>query len=239
MKKTFLISVCLASIALSGCTSLKRMTGQVDDTVLPGQRETVIASDQQTARDPVITGGQPLPGTQTSTSQSLSSDGGLACDPAKDLCPAVAAPPPPLPPQKAIAQQSMSQQAMAPGKPLNGAGKVIVAPGKTMVAAPPVKMGAVKMGGNPKAKLALPPAAGTAAGGVEKIETAPPATVVATPPAKAGTTAVAAPKSMMAAKKKMKKKPVAKMAPSAPASGVAPAVPAVPAVPPAPPASPQ
>jgi hypothetical protein len=43
---------------LAGCTSLKKLTGQKDDTVLPGTREEVLPKDAQTARDPVITGEQ-------------------------------------------------------------------------------------------------------------------------------------------------------------------------------------
>ncbi len=43
---------------LAGCTTLKKLTGQKDDTVLPGTREEVLPKDAQTARDPVITGEQ-------------------------------------------------------------------------------------------------------------------------------------------------------------------------------------
>lgn len=57
-KKLIIISV--ASILLAGCTGVKRMTGQIDDTKLPGQREDILPPDQQQARDPAVTG-QPLP----------------------------------------------------------------------------------------------------------------------------------------------------------------------------------
>lgn len=49
------VVVC-AGLVLSGCTSIKRMTGQVDDTVLPGTREDILPPDQQTRRDPAVMG---------------------------------------------------------------------------------------------------------------------------------------------------------------------------------------
>jgi hypothetical protein len=51
-----LIALSLAMSLLAGCTSLKKLTGQKDDTILPGQREEVLPPDAQTARDPLITG---------------------------------------------------------------------------------------------------------------------------------------------------------------------------------------
>jgi hypothetical protein len=57
MKK---ISIFLLLVALgfsaSGCTSLKKMTGQMDDSTLPGQREDILPPDAQTAKDPEVTG---------------------------------------------------------------------------------------------------------------------------------------------------------------------------------------
>ena len=41
---------------LAGCASVKRATGQLDDSVLPGERENVLPPEQQTARDPGVTG---------------------------------------------------------------------------------------------------------------------------------------------------------------------------------------
>ena len=55
-----LIIIAMASSLLAGCTGVKRMTGQIDDTKLPGQREDILPPDQQQARDPAVTG-QPLP----------------------------------------------------------------------------------------------------------------------------------------------------------------------------------
>lgn len=53
-----LVILCAAVSLLAGCTTLKKLTGQKDDTVLPGTREEVLPKDAQTARDPVITGEQ-------------------------------------------------------------------------------------------------------------------------------------------------------------------------------------
>jgi hypothetical protein len=44
------------SIALQGCTSIKGLFSSNDNTVLPGSRESVLPPDQQTARDPIVTG---------------------------------------------------------------------------------------------------------------------------------------------------------------------------------------
>ena len=52
-----LLFVLLVSVTcfVSGCSSLKKITGQTNDTVLPGQREDILPPDQQTARDPSVT----------------------------------------------------------------------------------------------------------------------------------------------------------------------------------------
>ena len=55
-----LIIIAMAASVLAGCTTMKRATGQIDDTKLPGQREDILPPDQQQARDPAVTG-QPLP----------------------------------------------------------------------------------------------------------------------------------------------------------------------------------
>lgn len=51
------VAVASLSIAITGCSAMKRATGQLDDSVLPGQRENVLPPDMQTARDPSVTGG--------------------------------------------------------------------------------------------------------------------------------------------------------------------------------------
>ena len=57
MKKltTFLLTAALAT-SLMACSTVKKFTGQRDDSILPGTREDVLPPDQQTARDPVVTG---------------------------------------------------------------------------------------------------------------------------------------------------------------------------------------
>lgn len=70
IRQIVLIVTLAAMVGLGGCTSIKKITGQTTDTVLPGQREDILASDQQTARDPVVTGQQPK-----------------ACDPKITKCP--------------------------------------------------------------------------------------------------------------------------------------------------------
>jgi hypothetical protein len=41
---------------LMACSTVKKFTGQRDDTVLPGNREEILPPEAQTARDPVVTG---------------------------------------------------------------------------------------------------------------------------------------------------------------------------------------
>ncbi len=57
MKKltTFLFVAALAA-PLMGCSTIKKFTGQRDDSILPGTREDVLPPEAQTARDPVVTG---------------------------------------------------------------------------------------------------------------------------------------------------------------------------------------
>jgi hypothetical protein len=66
--KFFLILVSM--VMLMSCSTLKKITGQSNDTILPGAREDVLPPDQQTARDPIITGQEQKP-----------------CDPDKTKCP--------------------------------------------------------------------------------------------------------------------------------------------------------
>ncbi len=54
----------------------KNLFGGNDNTVLPGQRENVLPPEQQTARDPVVTGDQ---------AQSTAT-GNQPCDPAAADC---------------------------------------------------------------------------------------------------------------------------------------------------------
>ncbi len=50
------LAIVMLALTLGGCSTFKELTGSNDNSVLPGQREDVLPPDQQTARDPVITG---------------------------------------------------------------------------------------------------------------------------------------------------------------------------------------
>jgi hypothetical protein len=57
MKKISIILLLAAlGLSASGCTSMKRLTGQMDDSTLPGQREDILPPDAQTAKDPEVEG---------------------------------------------------------------------------------------------------------------------------------------------------------------------------------------
>jgi hypothetical protein len=134
MKKLVLAAVALS--LLSGCASMKHLTGQTNDTVLPGQREEILPPDQQQARDPSITGqpdtaaNQPItqapvngaqptmPGApKASAPLSMSKTASTAdCDPKVDLCPEPMAPeplPPPSPVKVAGAKTTAGATATA------------------------------------------------------------------------------------------------------------------------------
>ena len=57
MKKfsTLLLAAALA-VSLMACSAVKKLTGQRDDSILPGTREEILPPEAQTARDPVVTG---------------------------------------------------------------------------------------------------------------------------------------------------------------------------------------
>jgi hypothetical protein len=62
MKKvTTLVLVALLASSLMACSTVKRFTGQQDNSVLPGSREEILTPDQQTARDPEVTGKKTTP----------------------------------------------------------------------------------------------------------------------------------------------------------------------------------
>jgi hypothetical protein len=52
---TFLL-VALLATSLMACSTVKKFTGQRDDSILPGTREEILPPDVQTARDPTVTG---------------------------------------------------------------------------------------------------------------------------------------------------------------------------------------
>jgi hypothetical protein len=47
MQRRSFIALCLIGTATAGCSTLKKFTGQRDDTILPGEREDVLPAEQQ------------------------------------------------------------------------------------------------------------------------------------------------------------------------------------------------
>jgi hypothetical protein len=70
LKRTIVILAVAASL-LAGCSSFKKLTGQRNDTVLPGQREDILPEDQQR---------NPKPGKKGELAADVP-----ACDPAVDV----------------------------------------------------------------------------------------------------------------------------------------------------------
>lgn len=60
-RRIVLVAASVLAMSVAGCSTVKRATGQLDDSVLPGQRENVLPPDQQTARDPNVAGGRAAP----------------------------------------------------------------------------------------------------------------------------------------------------------------------------------
>jgi PBP1b-binding outer membrane lipoprotein LpoB len=59
MKRHLLLPVLAAALLLSGCSTIKKFTGQRDDSVLPGQREEILPPDQYTAKKDLNKQAQP------------------------------------------------------------------------------------------------------------------------------------------------------------------------------------
>jgi hypothetical protein len=81
----------LLAILLAGCSTFKNPFSGSDNTVLPGQRESVLPPEQQTARDPVVTGDQQadLPAEPNSDANAMPKTGDCKlndpnCDPGVD-----------------------------------------------------------------------------------------------------------------------------------------------------------
>lgn len=55
MNRRALFSLSLAALSLGGCSKLKKLTGQTNDKVLPGQREDILPPDQYTAKSEDLT----------------------------------------------------------------------------------------------------------------------------------------------------------------------------------------
>jgi hypothetical protein len=66
----------LAAGLLAGCSSFKKLTGQTDNTVLPGERENILPSDQQV---------NPKPGKAGTDADLGTASTGEPCDPAVDI----------------------------------------------------------------------------------------------------------------------------------------------------------
>ena len=69
-----LFTLLIATLLLGGCSTIKKFTGQRNDTVLPGQREDILSPDQTVNEKIAPKGNAKL---QTS----------VACDPNVDICP--------------------------------------------------------------------------------------------------------------------------------------------------------
>lgn len=51
MNRRSALSIIAVSGLLGGCSTFKKLTGQRNDTVLPGQREEILSPDQYTAKN--------------------------------------------------------------------------------------------------------------------------------------------------------------------------------------------
>jgi hypothetical protein len=86
MKYALAIAVIVCGF-LTGCSAVKNLTGQNDNTVLPGNRENILPPEQQTARDPIVTGdgsGEQTAGPGQAVPDITSSD--VPCDPNAPDC---------------------------------------------------------------------------------------------------------------------------------------------------------
>ena len=233
MKKLLIASMALALLA--GCTTLKRATGQIDDTVLPGQRSDILAPDQQVARDPNVAGNPAVPpggnisqapvnpnAPQVAGNMPRANVATGSCDPKVDLCPEQMAPDPvaPISPVKPVTPMATKTATTGVKSATADAKSTVV---KTATGAKPTT---VKVASKP------PVSADDAANGnlaAGQVLTDPNAPADATKKAAATTTTT----KKVVKKKVIKKKPAAAAAatapvdPNAPADGSA-AVPAAP-----------
>lgn len=62
MKKLpILLLAALLATPLTACNTVKKFTGQRDDSILPGSREDILTPEQQTAQDPEVLGKKTAP----------------------------------------------------------------------------------------------------------------------------------------------------------------------------------
>jgi hypothetical protein len=91
MKPFTIAMMFVLAVSVAGCSALKKVTGETDDTVLSGQREEVIPPDQMTAKDPVVSGqGQAADQMQDQApaDQQITA-APVPCNPKKQKCPAI------------------------------------------------------------------------------------------------------------------------------------------------------
>lgn len=51
-----IILLVMLATPMVACSTVKKFTGQTDDSILPGQREDILPPESQTARDPAVVG---------------------------------------------------------------------------------------------------------------------------------------------------------------------------------------
>ena len=73
------LALFVATSLLGGCSTLKKFTGQRNDTVLPGDRENILTPDQQVNNDVAKHGAK--------TADGASADVPAPCDPKVEVCP--------------------------------------------------------------------------------------------------------------------------------------------------------
>jgi hypothetical protein len=91
MNRRAALSVIALSGLLGGCSTFKKLTGQRNDTVLPGEREEILSPDNYTAKNedlnaPPAEGAEPPPAAKTAP------PAGQTCNPEVD--PECTEPPP-------------------------------------------------------------------------------------------------------------------------------------------------
>ena len=82
MLAKIVIAVVVSALLVTGCSQMKRLTGQRDDTILPGERETVLTPEQTKINNPDVTQKQ-ASGAATPDANSPN-DLAAPCDPEID-----------------------------------------------------------------------------------------------------------------------------------------------------------
>ncbi len=86
MNRRTLVSLSAAAMLLAGCSTLKKFTGQNNDTVLPGEREAVLPPENYTAKTVGTAGQQSDPplGEAPPPVAKSGTKNGTACNPEVD-----------------------------------------------------------------------------------------------------------------------------------------------------------